>query len=71
MATVEPIFEAISHCASLNADPFDDAADGDDDDAFLDPDGSAFDQFNGDEDELDEVGRVRSLPLTDARFHPY
>ncbi|KZW02767.1 hypothetical protein EXIGLDRAFT_664760 [Exidia glandulosa HHB12029] len=54
---LEPIFEAISICASLNADPYD----GDDDDAFIDaPEGggSAFPQFNGDDEELSEVGRA-------------
>lgn len=40
------------------------------DDAFIDS--SAFETFNGDEDqELSEVGRVRSNFVNDNRYAPY
>jgi chloride channel, nucleotide-sensitive, 1A len=68
---VEPIFEALSLCASLHPDP---ALDGmmdeeDDDDAVISGD---FEVFTGDEGaELSEVGRVRSDFASDTRFKPY
>ena len=65
---VEPLFEAISLCASLNADDL--PEDNEDDEAFIDADESGFEQVD-DEEEMSEVGRVRSDPLTDARFRPY
>jgi nucleotide-sensitive chloride channel 1A len=62
---VDPIFEALSYCASLHPDP-QGSDDGDDDeDAFIDPDTTAFEVFTGGEgEELSEVGRVRSAPTT-------
>ena len=42
----------------------------DDDDAFVDP--GEFETFNGDEDEeLSEVGKVRSDFLNHSRYNPY
>jgi nucleotide-sensitive chloride channel 1A len=61
------IFEALSQCASLHPDP--EEEDGEVD-AFLDE--SAFETFNGSEDqELSEVGRVRSNLTNDTRYMPY
>ncbi len=72
---MDPIFEALSYCASLHPDPqgSDDGDDDDDDeDAFIDPDTTAFEVFTGDEgDELSEVGRVRSGSTNDNRYQPY
>jgi nucleotide-sensitive chloride channel 1A len=73
---VDPIFEALSYCASLHPDPqgSDDGDDDDDDDGdvFIDPDTNAFEVFTGDEgEELSEVGRVRSAPTNDNRYEPY
>jgi len=68
--SVEAIFEALSRCASLHPDP-QESGDRweDDDDAFVDE--SAFETFNGDEDQvLSEVGRVRSIP-NKHRYAPY
>jgi chloride channel, nucleotide-sensitive, 1A len=69
-ASLEPIFESLSLCASLHPDPnFNDDMN-DDDDAFISSEG--FEVFNGDENqELSEVGRVRSDFANDARFKPY
>ncbi|KAF8968030.1 regulator of volume decrease after cellular swelling-domain-containing protein [Flammula alnicola] len=68
--SLEAIFEALSQCASLHPDP---QGDEDDlDEAFVDLNGSPFETFNGDEnEELSEVGRVRSDFLNDNRFAPY
>jgi nucleotide-sensitive chloride channel 1A len=64
---VDPIFEALSYCASLNPDPS-----VDDDDAFIDADSGHFETFTGDgEEELSDVGRVRSNFLNKNRFKPY
>lgn len=66
---VEPIFEAMSLCASLHPDPNlseEDDLDGD----FVSDD--AFETFTGEEgEELSEVGRVRSNFAHDNRFAPY
>ena len=68
---MEPIFEALSLCASLHPDP-QDADEGDEDDEFIDPDTTAFEVFTGEEgEELSEVGRVRSDPVNDNRYQPY
>ncbi|PPQ85373.1 hypothetical protein CVT25_006404 [Psilocybe cyanescens] len=68
--SLETIFESLSLCASLHPDPHDDEDDLDD--AFVDLNGSPFETFNGDEnEELSEVGRVRSDFLNDNRFAPY
>ncbi|KAF9526359.1 regulator of volume decrease after cellular swelling-domain-containing protein [Crepidotus variabilis] len=59
-SSLESIFEALSHCASLHPDPLDseDELGGEGDaDAFVDS--SNFETFNGDEaQELSEVGRA-------------
>jgi chloride channel, nucleotide-sensitive, 1A len=70
---VEPIFEALSTCASLHPDPQQSDDDGDgDDDAFIDPDTTEFEVFTGEGDEeLSEIGRVRSAPFNDSRYQPY
>jgi chloride channel, nucleotide-sensitive, 1A len=76
-STVDPIFEALSYCASLHPDPqgSDDGDaddDDDDDDALINPDTTPFEVFTGDEgEELSEVGRVRSAPTNDTRYQPY
>ncbi|KAL4259323.1 pICln family protein [Pleurotus pulmonarius] len=61
-ASLEPIFEALSLCASLHPDPRDsedDPMDADADDAFIAPGHSPFETFTGDPDqELSEVGRA-------------
>jgi nucleotide-sensitive chloride channel 1A len=68
---VEPIFEALSICASLHPDP-QESDDEDEDDAFIDPDTTSFEVFTGEEgEELSEVGRVRSDPVNDNRYQPY
>ncbi|KAH9902537.1 regulator of volume decrease after cellular swelling-domain-containing protein [Cubamyces lactineus] len=69
-SALEPIFEALSYCASLHPDPGAEDEMDDDDDAFVDP--NEFETFNGDHDqELSEVGRVRSDFLNNSRFAPY
>lgn len=67
---VEPIFEALSVCASLHPDPVS-LSDEEDDDAFIDAD--AFESYNpeSEEQELSEVGRVRSDFINDNRYAPY
>ena len=67
---MEAIFEALSLCASLHPDPAGENDMDDDDDAFIDAD--AFETFTGDHDqELSEVGRVRSDFINDKRYAPY
>ncbi|KAI0833741.1 regulator of volume decrease after cellular swelling-domain-containing protein [Trametes gibbosa] len=69
-SALEPIFEALSFCASLHPDPGADDEMDDDDDAFVDS--GEFETFDGNADEeLSEVGRVRSDFLNDNRFAPY
>ncbi|KAF9790279.1 regulator of volume decrease after cellular swelling-domain-containing protein [Thelephora terrestris] len=65
---LEPIFESMSSCAALHPDPEDELdMNGD---TFVDP--SNFEVFNGDADqELSEVGRVRSDFVNDNRYTPY
>lgn len=66
---VEAMFEALSECASLHPDPKDEEDDLDDD-AFVDI--NTFETFTGDEnEELSEVGRVRSNFINDNRYAPY
>jgi len=66
---VEPIFEALSLCASLHPDP-QESDDEDGDEAFIDE--GEFECFTGAEgEELSEVGRVRSDPVNDNRYQPY
>ncbi|KAI9440136.1 regulator of volume decrease after cellular swelling-domain-containing protein [Lactarius indigo] len=67
--SLDPIFEALSICASLHPDPqgSDDDAD---DDAFIDS--GEFEVFTGAEgEELSEVGRVRSDFVNNSRYQPY
>ncbi|KAG1887142.1 regulator of volume decrease after cellular swelling-domain-containing protein [Suillus subluteus] len=68
-ASLEPIFEAMSLCASLHPDP--NVSDDDDlDETFMDE--SAFETFTGEEgEELSEVGRVRSDFINNSRYAPY
>jgi nucleotide-sensitive chloride channel 1A len=67
---VEPIFEALSLCASLNPDAV--VSEDDLDDAFVSVEDNAIPLFTGDEDEeLSEIGRVRSDFFNDNRFMPY
>ncbi|CAL1715951.1 unnamed protein product [Somion occarium] len=69
-SALEPIFEALSLCASLHPDPA--AADemDEDDDAFLDAD--AFEPFSGDNDqELSEVGRAALAHMESIIYDPF
>lgn len=67
---VEPIFEAMSVCASLHPDPNMSEDDDGLGDGFV-SDGQ-FETLNGDEQqELSEVGRVRSDFVNDNRYAPY
>ena len=67
---MEGIFEALSQCAALHPDKMSD--DEDMDDAMFDDSNSPFEVFNGDEDEeLSEVGKVRSDFINNNRFAPY
>ncbi|TFK82701.1 hypothetical protein K466DRAFT_603449 [Polyporus arcularius HHB13444] len=69
-SALEPIFESLSICASLHPDPNDADAMDDDDDAFVDA--GEFETFDGDADqELSEVGKVRSDFLNGNRYNPY
>jgi nucleotide-sensitive chloride channel 1A len=75
-SAVDPIFEALSTCASLHPDHnLSDDEEMDDSNAFINPDepgAGPFEVFTGDEgQELSEVGRVRSDFMNDARFRPY
>ena len=64
---VEVIFDALSRCASLHPDP----EILDEEEAFVSSDVD-FDVFDGDEEqELSEVGRVRSDFVSNSRFAPY
>ncbi|RDX41741.1 hypothetical protein OH76DRAFT_1411829 [Lentinus brumalis] len=69
-SALEPIFESLSICASLHPDLNDADAMDDDDDAFVDA--GEFETFDGDADqELSEVGKVRSDFLNGNRYNPY
>ncbi|KAG1721439.1 regulator of volume decrease after cellular swelling-domain-containing protein [Suillus occidentalis] len=67
--SLEPIFEAMSLCASLHPDP--NVSDDDDlDEAFMDE--GAFETFTGEEgDELSEVGRAALEHLESIIIDPY
>lgn len=67
---VEPIFEAMSVCASLHPDPkMSEEAELDGD--FV-TDNGEFETFTGEEgEELSEVGRVRSDFVDNNRYAPY
>lgn len=65
--SVDDVFEALSYCASLHPDPNLGPDDGDD--VFYD---GEFKPFTGqDDEELSEVGRVRSDFVSNSRFQPY
>ncbi|KAJ3472970.1 hypothetical protein NLI96_g13181 [Meripilus lineatus] len=67
---LEPIFEALSHCASLHPDPADADDMDDDNDAFIDTNG--LETFDGDEDqELSEVGRAALAHLESIIYNPF
>lgn len=67
---VEPIFEALSLCAALHPDPNDDGGEEGD---WVDDGEGGFETFDGTgEEELSEVGRVRSdFSTPSTRFQPY
>ncbi|KAH9921312.1 regulator of volume decrease after cellular swelling-domain-containing protein [Fomitopsis serialis] len=69
--SLEPIFEALSLCASLHPDPASaNDMDEDGDDAFIDA--GAFETFNGDEnEELSEVGRAALEHLESIIYDPW
>lgn len=68
---VDTIFEALSYCASLHPDKLDDDEDMDDAVMMAD-DNSPFEVFTGEGDEeLSEVGKVRSDFINNNRFAPY
>ncbi|KAH9958576.1 regulator of volume decrease after cellular swelling-domain-containing protein [Russula dissimulans] len=73
--SLEPIFEALSYCASLHPDPQesdDGDGEGDEDDAFIDPDTAPFEVFTGEEgEELSEVGRAALAHLERIIYDPY
>ncbi|PFH53131.1 hypothetical protein AMATHDRAFT_138305 [Amanita thiersii Skay4041] len=70
LAALDPIFEALSQCASLHPDPDDD--DEDDNDAFIQPGDGEFQIFNGDEQqELSEVGRAALTHLESIIHNPF
>nr|GAT60973.1 predicted protein [Mycena chlorophos] len=63
---LEPIFEALSHCAALHPDP---NMSEDEDDAFVDS--GEFEVFTGDEEqELSEVGRAALEHLESIIIYP-
>ena len=73
---MEPIFEALSICASLHPDPNlssdEEMVDASASHNSDEPGVGLFEVFTGDgEQELSEVGRVRSDFITDVRFKPY
>ena len=66
---MEDIFDGLSVCASLHPDPASLDEMDDDDGVFVDAD---LDTFTGNEEqELSDVGRVRSDFVTNARYAPY
>ncbi|KAF5327537.1 hypothetical protein D9619_004362 [Psilocybe cf. subviscida] len=68
-ASLEPMFEALSECASLHPDPRDEEDDLDDD-AFVDI--NTFETFTGDEnEELSEVGRAALAHLESIIEDPH
>lgn len=68
------MFEALSACASLHPDPKNIGEELDEDGgiAFDGLDDTGFELFTGGpEEELSEVGRVRSDFVNDNRYQPY
>lgn len=71
---VDGIFEALSSCASLHPDPKTPGDELEEDGGFsvYDENSTTFEVFTGGPDEeLSEVGRVRSDFVNDNRFKPY
>ncbi|KAL1745412.1 regulator of volume decrease after cellular swelling-domain-containing protein [Schizophyllum fasciatum] len=69
-ASLEPIFEALSLCASLHPDPNDDEDDAFDD-ALIDGQEGQFETFTGgEEEELSEVGRAALAHLESIIVYP-
>ncbi|KAH9029880.1 regulator of volume decrease after cellular swelling-domain-containing protein [Lactarius pseudohatsudake] len=70
--SLDPIFEALSICASLHPDPQGSDDDDADDDAFIDIENSGgFEVFTGAEDEeLSEVGRAALAHLEGIIYDP-
>lgn len=69
--SLEPIFEALSLCASLHPDPNDDDDDAMLDDALIDGQAGEFETFTGGEDEeLSEVGRAALAHLESIIVYP-
>lgn len=69
---MDAIFEALSQCASLHPDKLSDDDEEMDGDTFMDDGSSPFEVFTGDGDEeLSEVGKVRSDFVNNNRFTPY
>jgi len=68
-STVDPIFEALSYCASLHPNPnMEDEYE--DEDSYVNTDG--FETFTGEDgEELSDVGRVRSHSTNNNRYLPY
>lgn len=74
ISSVEAIFEALSRCASLHPDPNTGPEEGleDEDGAFMDDNNFGIETFSGGpEEELSEIGRVRSNHDASHRFQPY
>ena len=68
---VDTIFEALSLCTALHPGPNVSRTD-EDDQGLYSGDLSSFEAFTGGpEEELSEVGRVRSAFVNDHRFAPY
>jgi len=69
-SSLEPIFEALSVCASLHPDDAT-SSDGDMDNAFIDA-GAGFETFTGDEEqEFSQVGRAALTHLESVIYDPY
>ncbi|KAF6754509.1 regulator of volume decrease after cellular swelling-domain-containing protein [Ephemerocybe angulata] len=70
--TLDTIFESLSQCAALHPDKLSDDDDDLDDGMMIDDANSPFEIFTGDGDEeLSEVGKVRSDFINNNRFAPY
>ncbi|KAI0292157.1 regulator of volume decrease after cellular swelling-domain-containing protein [Russula brevipes] len=70
--SLEPIFEALSYCASLHPDAQESDDEDDDDGAFIDADTTEFEVFTGEEgEELSEVGRAALAHLEEITYNPF
>ncbi|TEB34720.1 hypothetical protein FA13DRAFT_1763140 [Coprinellus micaceus] len=71
VGTLDTIFEALSYCASLHPDKFDDE-EGMDDGVMMADDNSPFEFFTGDGDEeLSEVGKAALAHLESIVYDPF